>query len=217
MFDRFFSLFRSPSPDVVSVEHPPSTSDEAENPVVLPLRFRLAPDPVTLSKRFLTLQQGSSRIVEVPRDVWCIILGFLDTAEDAISFGRVCSLFAICLRCSQVWPRLLDLKFGAGLSTVLSQSRCILDSVHEKRVVDKEELRRARETFYRRARLEVGFVLCVFHSDFAKKKKNNNSTFGCFFCIGFRNCVDFQRFLFQQICVGVLQCLFWTTTCRELL
>lgn len=144
----------------MSLKPTPETS-ESQDPIILPLKSRLAPDPVSLSRRYLTLATPSScRIVEVPKDVWAMILGLLDTAQDAISFGRVCSLFAIVLRSSSVWPRLLDKRFGAGLSVVLSQSRCILDSVQEKRLVDKEELRRARETFFRRARLEVG-CLCL--------------------------------------------------------
>ncbi len=169
MLDKFFSLFSSRPPvDVVSLEPSPAEKEEEET-VLLSLRQRLAPDPPVLSKRFLTCTAQHTSIEQVPKDVWNLILGHLDCAEDAIAFGRVCQSFALVLRVSHVWPKLLDKRFGAGLSVVLSQSRCLLDSVHEKRLVDKEELKRAKETFYRRARLE--YMRLYFLHRFSEQRK----------------------------------------------
>ncbi len=92
---------------------------------------------------------------QVPKEVWDLVLGFLSSAEDAVNFGRTCLLFAHVLRASRVWPRLLDGRYGDGMSAVLAQSRAVLEAVQEHRRVETAELVAARETFYRRARLEM--------------------------------------------------------------
>ncbi len=91
----------------------------------------------------------------VPREVWDLVLCHVPALSDAVAFGRVCPLFASVLRTSRAWPQLLDGQHGEGMSTVLAQSRAVLEAVQSKRAIHSAELEEAKERFYRRARLEL--------------------------------------------------------------
>jgi hypothetical protein len=139
---------------------PASAIEEKEDEGLLSLRQRLVsedqrPWPERKPLRPEVDDGAPFPVGRVPKEVWDLVLCFLSSAVDATAFGRACSLFSHVLRVSRVWPRLLDGRYGQGMSAVLAQSRAVLEAVQEHRRVETAELVAARETFYRRARLEM--------------------------------------------------------------